>query len=328
LQHRAGTLNRSGCTTQACDLRDNIEAGTTLFPLPPAQMTTTPPASPFRKDLLAGKVAFVTGGATGIGFGIVRALAHHGARVGITGRRADKLEEAVNQLKAEGIPGDGLFAVPGDVRQYDSVAKAVQALVARFGRLDILINSAAGNFLCPANELTPNGFKTVIDIDLNGTFNASRAAYEALKATGAGVIINISATLHYGATPWQLHASAAKAGIDALTRNLGLEWGPDGIRTVGIAPGPIEGTEGLSRLSGASGEAVGKRIPVRRAGLVEDIAHMALYLSSDAGSFVNGCTVVVDGGAALWKPEHVSKEKLAAITAALRSQKKPSPAKL
>lgn len=157
-------------------------------------------------------------------------------------------------------PADALLAIQGDVRQYESVAQAVQTLLARFGRLDILVNNAAGNFLCPAKDLSANGFKTgtlgasfnrvgglivdgmictVIDIDLNGTFNSSkylhsislglllsfnshfRAAYEALKSSGSGVIINISATLHYGATPWQLHASSAKAGIDALTRNLG-----------------------------------------------------------------------------------------------------------
>ncbi|ELR25166.1 peroxisomal 2,4dienoyl-coa reductase [Acanthamoeba castellanii str. Neff] len=276
--------------------------------------------SPFRRDLLRGKAALVTGGATGIGFAITRALALHGARVAIVGRRADKLEEAVNQLKADGVPADGVIGLQGDVRSYESLVKVVQATTARFGQLDILVNNAAGNFLCPAKDLTPNGFKTVIDIDLVGTFNASRAAYEALKATKAGVIINISATLHYGATPWQLHASSAKAAIDALTRNLGLEWGPDGIRTVGIAPGPIQGTEGLSRLSGMSGDEVGQRIPVRRAGYPEDIAFMAVYLASGAGSFVNGTTVVVDGGATLWRPEMVSEEQLKAITASLRGQ--------
>jgi peroxisomal 2,4-dienoyl-CoA reductase len=287
--------------------------------------TSSSTQAPFAKDILAGRVALVTGGGTGIGFGIVQAFGQHGAKLVIMGRRANKLEEATEKLKAEGIQ---TLAVAGDVRQPDAVAKAVEQTLKHFGRLDILVNSAAGNFLCPAKDLTPNGFRTVIDIDLDGTFYACRAAFEALKQSGHGVIINISATLHYGATPWQLHASAAKAGIDALTRNLSVEWGPVGIRVVGIAPGPIAGTEGFDRLSALdSSDRAKQMIPVGRLGTVQDIGLAAVFLASDTASFISGHTLVVDGAASLWKPTMVTEERLKMITALLKQQSAAQPKK-
>jgi peroxisomal 2,4-dienoyl-CoA reductase len=173
----------------------------------------------------------------------------------------------------------------------------VQAVVARFGKLDTIVNGAAGNFLAPAAALSPNGFRTVVDIDLNGTFNTSRAAFEALQNSGDGLILNISATLHYQGTPLQIHASAAKAGVDAITRNLAVEWGRFGIRAVGIAPGPIGDTEGMRRL--APGEITDKMmsaIPAGRFGAVEEIAAAAVFLRSPAAAYITGHTLVVDGG--------------------------------
>jgi len=174
----------------------------------------------------------------------------------------------------------------------------VSAIAAELGRIDILINGAAGNFICLAENLSPNGFGTVVDIDLKGTFNMSRAALPHLKAQG-GSVVNISATLPYLGTMGQAHASAAKAGVDSLTRTLAVEWGPYGIRVNGIAPGPIEGTEGVRRLTNEQSRESAQRLnPLGRMGTVDDIANAALYLCSDAASFVNGVTLVVDGG--LW----------------------------
>ncbi|HEV7499140.1 MAG TPA: SDR family oxidoreductase, partial [Vicinamibacteria bacterium] len=165
-----------------------------------------------------------------------------------------------------------------------------------FGRLDILVNGAAGNFICLAEKLSPNGFGTVVDIDLKGTFNVSRAALPYLKREG-GVILNISATLHYLGTAAQLHVSAAKAGVDALTRTLAVEWGPYGIRVNGIAPGSTDGTEGVRRLLDGDKHEQARRLnPLRRLATVQDIAGAALFLCSDAAAFVNGVTLVVDGG--------------------------------
>ncbi|KAL6068397.1 Peroxisomal 2,4-dienoyl-CoA reductase [(3E)-enoyl-CoA-producing] [Balamuthia mandrillaris] len=279
--------------------------------------------SPFKGDVLRGQVALITGGATGIGFGITRALGLHGAKVAITGRRAEKLAEAVESLKKDGIEALGLA---GDVRKPDEVESVVKRVVETFGKLSIVVNCAAGNFLCPAEELSYNAFKTVVDIDLNGSFNVSRACFPALKKSGNGCIINISATLHYGATQWQLHPSAAKAGVDALTRGLGVEWGRFGIRVNGIAPGPVQGTEGLERLSAMAFKDpswtanVASAIPVGRMGTVEDIGLTAVFLASPAASWITGHTMVVDGGSWLYAEPRVSREQLTQITALLKSR--------
>ncbi|HZH90285.1 MAG TPA: SDR family oxidoreductase [Pyrinomonadaceae bacterium] len=247
----------------------------------------------FVEGLLAGRVAFVTGGGTGITGGVARALAEAGARVALASRKLEHLEPAAELIRAGG--GEAL-AVACDVREAEAVERAVAATVERFGRLDIVVNGAAGNFLCAAEELSPNGFGTVVDIDLKGTFNVCRAAFGELKRHG-GSILNISATLHYMGTPFQLHVSAAKAGVDALTQNLAVEWGRHGIRTNAIAPGPIEDTEGMKRLlPPALKEKLQRRIPVGRFGRIRDIEQTAVFLCSEAASFINGAIIVVDGG--------------------------------
>jgi 2,4-dienoyl-CoA reductase [(3E)-enoyl-CoA-producing], peroxisomal len=249
-------------------------------------------ASIFAPNILVGKVAFITGGGTGITGGVARALAEAGARVALVSRKLEHLEPAaarINEAGGESIP------VAADVRDYAQVERAVAATLERFGRLDIVVNGAAGNFLCPAEELSPNGFGTVVDIDLKGTFNVCRASFAELKRR-RGHILNISATLHYLGTPYQLHVSAAKAGVDALTRNLAVEWGRYGIRSNAIAPGPIEDTEGMRRLVPAEvKERLKKKIPLGRFGLVRDIEQCAIFLCSDAASFISGAVIVVDG---------------------------------
>jgi peroxisomal 2,4-dienoyl-CoA reductase len=249
--------------------------------------------SVFVEGLLAGRVAFVTGGGTGITGGVARALAEAGARVALVSRRLEHLEPAAEVIRAGG--GEAV-AVACDVRRAEEVERAVATTVERFGRLDIVVNGAAGNFLCAAEELSPNGFGTVVDIDLKGTFNVCRAAFGELRRQG-GSILNISATLHYLGTPFQLHVSAAKAGVDALTQNLAVEWGRHGIRTNAIAPGPIEDTEGMKRLlPPALKEKLQKRIPVGRFGRIRDIEQAAVFLCSDAAAFINGAILVIDGG--------------------------------
>src|SRR5438874_1069309 len=249
--------------------------------------------SVFANNILEGRVAFVTGGGTGITGGVARALAEAGARVALVSRKLENLEPAAAKIKESG--GEAL-SVSADVRDFAQVERAVAATLSRFGRIDIVVNGAAGNLLCPAAELSPNGFGTVVDIDLKGTFNVCRAAFEELKKR-RGQILNISATLHYLGTPLQLHVSAAKAGVDALTRNLAVEWGAFGIRVNAIAPGPIEDTEGMTRLVPADvKEELRRRIPVGRFGMIQDIENAAVFLCSDAANFINGAVLVVDGG--------------------------------
>jgi peroxisomal 2,4-dienoyl-CoA reductase len=247
----------------------------------------------FADNILQGKVAFVTGGGTGITGGVARAFAEAGAKLAITSRKQENLEAMKKTV--EDLGGECL-AVAADVRDYAAVENAIAQTVAHYGKIDIVVNGAAGNFLCKANELSANGFGTVVDIDTKGTFNVCRAAFEELKKS-QGQILNISATLHYLATPMQIHVSAAKAGVDAITRNLSVEWGRYGIRVNGIAPGPIEDTEGMRRLLMPElKDRLTKRIPLQRFGRIRDIENAALFLVSDAAGYVNGVTLVVDGG--------------------------------
>lgn len=247
----------------------------------------------FAHNILQGKVAFVTGGGTGITGGIARAFSAHGAKIAITSRKEENLI-AQKQFIEEN--GGECFAVAADVRDFAAVQNAIARTAEHFGKIDIVVNGAAGNFLCAADELSPNGFGTVVDIDTKGTFNVCRAAFDELKRS-QGQILNISATLHYLATPMQIHVSAAKAGVDAITRNLSVEWGRHGIRVNGIAPGPIEDTEGMKRLlPEALKEKITRKIPLGRFGRIADIENAALFLTSDAAGYINGVTLVVDGG--------------------------------
>jgi 2,4-dienoyl-CoA reductase [(3E)-enoyl-CoA-producing], peroxisomal len=252
----------------------------------------------FRDDLFVGKIALVTGGATGIGRGIALALARLGADVAIASRKQENLTAAAGQLAA--ATGRRCLPLVADVRQPEAVESAVGRAIAELGGLDIVVNNAAGNFFCHSADLSPNGFGTVIDIDAKGTWNVSRAAYQARLKDHGGQILNISATLHYGGTPGQVHVAAAKAAVDALTRTLAVEWGPQGIRVNAIAPGPIGDTEGTRRLlPGEQAEKLRSVIPTRRLGSIDDIAQLAVFVLSDAGANLNGAILVSDGGLCL-----------------------------
>jgi peroxisomal 2,4-dienoyl-CoA reductase len=251
--------------------------------------------SVFRDDLLAGKVAFVTGGAAGICRAIAEAYLRHGAKVVIVSRKAERIEAAARELGES--TGSAALGVAADVRDGAAVEAAFDRAIDRFGRIDIVVNGAAGNFLAPAAALSYNAFKTVIEIDTIGTFNVSKAAFSKWLGAHGGVILNVSATLHYTAVPLQTHPGAAKAAVDAMTRHLAVEWGPMGIRVNAIAPGPIEDTEGMRRLLMPElRDKLLSTIPLKRFGRCADVADAALFLASDAASFINGALLVVDGG--------------------------------
>ncbi|HSW04511.1 SDR family oxidoreductase [Aquabacterium sp.] len=247
-----------------------------------------------------GRHVFVAGGSSGINFGIAQAFARAGARLSLISRSADKLASAVAQLETLGAEAIGL---PADVRQPEALTAAYTQAVARFGAIDVLVSGAAGNFLAQALDMSPNAFKTVVDIDLLGSFNVVRLAHAHLRQPGA-CVIQISASQAFTPTPYQAHVCAAKAGVDMLTRVLALEWGAQGIRINSIVPGPIADTEGLRRLApgDAALQAMAERVPLKRLGRIEDIARMAMLLASDWGSYITGTVIPVDGGLSLTGP--------------------------
>ncbi len=251
--------------------------------------------SVFRNDLLAGKVALITGGGTGICRGIAEAYAAHGCKTVLVSRKLEVLETTAAEIEERF--GQRSVAVAADVRKFDQVEAAVARALEEFGRLDIVTNGAAGNFLCPAAQLSSGGMAAVLNIDTLGSFHVCRAAFDAWLRDHGGCIVNISATLHYAATAMQVHASAAKAAVDAMTRNLAVEWGGLGIRVNGIAPGPIGDTEGVSRLVPEDmRQKMEARIPLRRFGRVDEIAQTALFLASDGALYITGTNITVDGG--------------------------------
>lgn len=247
----------------------------------------------FRTDILSGQVAWVTGAGSGIGAVIARSLAEHGADLVISGRKAERLEAVAEAITAS--TGRRVVVAPVDVRDAEALVTIAKRIETEFGRLDIMVAGAAGNFLAPASALSAGGFSAVIDIDLKGTFHTYKAAFPLLSRQG-GCAIAISATLHYTGTPLQVHAVSAKAGIDAMTRTLAVEWGPAGIRVNTIAPGPIADTPGMEKLApGGMLDKMARAIPLQRLGTKDDVADAVIFLASPAASYVSGSVLVVDG---------------------------------
>lgn len=251
----------------------------------------------FGSRILAGKVAYITGGSSGICHGIAQVFAGQGARVAIQGRNQEKLDQAVAGLNADGDVAAGYAA---DVRNYEATAAALAAAGDKLGPIDILVCGAAGNFPAPVLGMSANGFKAVVDIDLLGTFNTCRAAFEHLRKPGASVI-SISATHAFQPYAFQAHVCAAKAGVDMLTKVLAVEWGASGVRLNVVSPGPVDETEGMKRL--APTEEARKRVmegvPLRRFASISEIGGLALFLASDAAAYMTGAVCVMDGGASL-----------------------------
>ncbi len=221
-------------------------------------------------------------------------FAEAGAAVMLHGRDAEKLDRAATDLLAKGHTVSWAAA---DVRDYAAITLALQKTRDLFGLIDVLICGAAGNFPAPLMGMSPNGFKAVVDIDLLGTYNTCRAAYEHLRKPGASIVA-ISANHSTIPYPGQAHVCAAKAGVERLTQVVALEWGCEGIRANLINPGPIEGTEGMARLAptDAHRARVLESVPLRRLGTRDDVANAALFLCSEAASFITGSVLTCDGG--------------------------------
>lgn len=270
-----------------------------------------------RRDLFRGRTVFVTGGGSGINLGIARNFAALGANVAICGRTQAKLDAAADELRTLGAK---VCAVAADVRDYASLEAALLRAREELGPVDVLVSGAAGNFLAPAEKLSPNGFKTVIDIDLLGSFNTARAGFEQLRQT-RGCLLFVSAGMAYMPHAFQAHVGAAKAGIDMLMKNLAIEWGPYGIRANSIVPGPIEGTEGMKRLMDPQAAAQYlEHVPLRRMGTPDDIGQAAVFLASSLAAYVTGCVLACDGGQNLAgsAPFNQGAAKLLAASAQVR----------
>ena len=243
------------------------------------------------------KSVFVAGASSGINLAIAHAFAVEGARVAVLSRSADKIEAAAQGIRDAGATAIGIAC---DVRDYAGLEAAFAQAVAAHGPIDVVVSGAAGNFLAPAIGVSANAFKTVIDIDLLGTFNVFRASFDHLTKPGASLIA-ITAGQAEHPMPFQIHACAAKAGVNMVTKCLALEWGPAGVRVNGISPGPIADTEGMKRLGGdpAREKAIKGRLALRDYGTKGDIAEAAMWLSSDAAKYVTGAILNVDGGSDL-----------------------------
>jgi 2,4-dienoyl-CoA reductase [(3E)-enoyl-CoA-producing], peroxisomal len=288
--------------------------GPSASQLAAAQQAAT--AAVFRPGLLEGQVALITGGATGIGYGIAELLASLGAHTVLASRNGETLEAAAGRIRATG--GQASAAVL-DVRDAESVRAVVARVAEERGRLDLLVNNAAGNFYAPSATLSPNAWRSVVEIDLFGTFYCSQAVAPVMCSRGGGRIVNVSMTLHYRGWPQMAHATAAKAGVDALTRTLAVEWAPWGVRVNAVAPGPIP-TPGVlkafaaprDRGAAAPGDAApaaalfdvkqamaeyaARAIPLGRWGTPRDIANAVAFLASPAGDWITGAIFVIDGG--------------------------------
>ncbi|MCB1052679.1 MAG: SDR family oxidoreductase [Acidobacteria bacterium] len=240
----------------------------------------------------------VTGGSSGIGYGIVQSLAGLGAEITITGRNLEKLQAAAESL------GPNVRYAQGDVRQAEDVNRTVQDHLSAHGRIDFLINNAAGNFLCPVEKMSENAFASVMGIVAHGTFLYCKAVLEPMRSQGGGKIINIGATYAWNHAAMVAHSGAAKAAVLSLTRSLAVEWGPYNIQTNMIAPGPVEGTEGVKRL--LSHPELAKKmlrmLPTQRMAKPEEIGSAACFLLHPMTRYINGIALPVDGGSHLVVP--------------------------
>lgn len=238
-------------------------------------------------------MAVITGGGTGLGKEMALTLAGLGCDVVLASRKLANLEAVAAQIEKL---GQQALCVPTDVRDPGQVQNMVNQAVEKFGKIDILINNAAGNFLVRAEELSPNGWNTVVGIVLNGTFFCSQAVGKQMIQQKHGSIINIVATYAWTGGPWTVHSASAKAGVIAMAKTLAVEWSPYNIRVNCIAPGPVQTEGASSRLWAGMEKQVAEKIPLKRFGTPEEIASAAVFLTSDAGRYITGEVLTVDGG--------------------------------
>lgn len=249
----------------------------------------------FRDGLLAGQAALVTGGGSGINKGIAKRLAQQGARVVVVGRRQEKLDETVLEIRAAGGEAVGLSA---DVRDFGALQMVARQGAELFGPYRVVVAGAAGNFMAPAAQMSANGFSSVVDIDLKGTFNTFRACSDHFAAQDVRCLA-ISAPQAEMPLPLQAHACSAKAGVNMLVQVLALEWGSRGVRVNGISPGYVADTVGGDLLAAGQAERVKQALPVGRFASVDEMADFALVLVSPACRYMTGQVVALDGGVSL-----------------------------
>jgi NAD(P)-dependent dehydrogenase (short-subunit alcohol dehydrogenase family) len=250
---------------------------------------------------LQGQTAIITGGATGIGFGIAQELGRLGARVVLASRNAERLTAAQGELAAAGVDALG---VPTDIRDAAQVDELVARTIERYGQIDILVNNAAGNFIVDAENLSVNGFNAVVGIVLHGTFHCSRAVgLEMIRSGRGGKMLNLVAAYAWTGGPKTLHSAVAKAGVVAMTRTLAVEWAEFGIRVNALCPGPVDTEQSRQQLWAAPEmrERLLRSIPTGRFGTVAEVAQAASYLLSPYADFINGEVLVIDGGEWLGK---------------------------
>lgn len=254
----------------------------------------------FARGLFADQVAIITGGGSGIGLACARELAHLGAKVAVCGRKPDKLDAAARALETDGIPGDRVLAAPCDIREPEQIAAFVGQVLDRFGRVDVLVNNAGGQFPSPAADMTPKGWEAVVRNNLNGTFFMTReVARRAMIPARRGRVVNVTASVARG-FPGMAHTGAARAGVENLTRSLAVEWAALGIRVNAVAPGNNIRTSGTAQYGDELLELARRATPLKRTGTPEEVARLIVFLASDQNDFITGAVYGIDGGQPLW----------------------------
>ena len=251
----------------------------------------------FKNNLLANKTIIITGGGSGLGKSMATRFGELGANLVLTSRRQEVLDEAAREINNQ--TGSEILTVATDIRHSDQVGDMVQQAVDKFGKIDGLLNNAAGNFISPTEKLSENAFRTILDIVLVGTFNCTQAAGKVMRDSGGGVILNIVTTYAFTGSGYVVPSACAKAGVLAMTRSLAVEWAKYGIRSNAIAPGPFP-TKGAWKRLVPPGLNIEKkmieRVPLKRFGEHEELANLASYLMADESGYMNGEVVTMDGG--------------------------------
>ncbi|HVS29521.1 MAG TPA: SDR family NAD(P)-dependent oxidoreductase [Solirubrobacteraceae bacterium] len=247
----------------------------------------------FAPDMLAGQVALVTGGGTGLGRAAAEELVACGARVVIAGRRADVLDAAADEI------GAGVTTVSGDIRDADDAARFVETALDRHGRLDLLVNNAGGQYFAPAEAIKAKGWRAVMELNVGGTLTMARAAYEgAFEPAGRGMIANVTLSPHHG-MPGMAHSGAARAAVEALTRELATEFAPAGVSACALAIGHFE-TDAIRKYPEPVWRAAGRTVPLQRLGQVEEHAWLVALVASPFGRALNGSVITLDGARDNW----------------------------